>query len=398
MSRKKTNEEFQEELRQLRENGRDIYCDDEYIGAKIKIWFYCSKGHRWMACPSDILHGNKCPYCSGHKVIIGETSLWDTRPDVAELLKDKNEGYKYSAGSGIRVEFVCPICKMVHKKIIQHVCRYGFACKNCSDKISYPEKFSRALLKQLPVICVKYEWSPDWLNPYRFDNYFKYNGKSYVLEMDGGIGHGNKKFGSNEKDFDGYKRDQIKDDLALQHNICVIRVDCDYPVDNRFEYIKNSILNSQLSYIFNLSDINWILCDKQAQNKLVPQVAELYNQGLSLLEIKETLGYSKKAIIRWIKQADNIGLCDYDPHEAKTRGEYAATMRRIQINQYSINNEYIGTYRSMVEAEKQTGISKSNISHACDYLNKSAGGYRWFKSSNPNQPDKTKVINLTLQN
>ena len=326
----KTNDKFQQELKQFRKHGRDIYSDDVYINGYTKIWFYCSKGHRWMARPNDILNGDGCPYCSGHRVAIGENSLWDTHPNVAILLEDPQDGYKYSAGSDERANFVCPSCKTVHNKIIGNVCRRGFSCSACSDKVSYPQKFARALLKQLPVINIQYEYNPEWLKPYRFDGYFEYLDDKYVLEMDGHIGHGNRQFGTRDKDVDGHNRDIIKDSLAADHNIQVIRIDCNYEMSHRFEHVKNHILESKLNDLFILTDIDWILCDRCGQEKLVPLVAELYNQGLSLSEIHSIVGYNKRTIGRWLKQATNIGLCDYNTEEARRRGVLFARNLTIQ--------------------------------------------------------------------
>ena len=54
----KSNQIFQNELKQLRENGQDVYTDDKYINRQTKLWFYCSLGHKWMSKPYDILKGN----------------------------------------------------------------------------------------------------------------------------------------------------------------------------------------------------------------------------------------------------------------------------------------------------------------------------------------------------
>ena len=72
--------------------------------------------------------------------------------------------------------------------------------------------------------------------------------------------------------------------------------------------VKRNVLNSKLNDLFNLNGVDWIECDRQGQEKLVPKVAALYNDGLSLLEIQHIIGYSKRTIGRWLKQAKNIGL------------------------------------------------------------------------------------------
>lgn len=317
--RKKSNEQFQNELKVVRQQGRNVYCDDMYINGVTKIWFYCSNGHRWQARPNDILRDCGCPYCSGHKIVVGENSLWDTRPDIAALLKNPEDGYRYTAGSDHVVEFVCPICGTAHKKTIGNVCRRGFYCNACSDKVSYPQKFARALLKQLPVTHTQYEYDPEWIKPYRFDCYFKYLGVDFLLELDGHF-HSSRSFGNTDQGNKTLKRDLIKNYLALKQGFQIIRIDCKYDMSERFNYVKNKILNSELNELFDLSNIDWIECDKQGQEKLVPKVAELYNQGLCIAEISNIVDYGRRTIGRWLKQAKNVGLCNYDVKEAKRRG------------------------------------------------------------------------------
>ncbi len=316
-SRSMTYEEFIKRVNALN-NG--ITAIGDFLGLNNPMDFECQLEHQWTAVASAILNGEGCPYCAGVKVLVGFNDLWSTRPDVARLLTDPEDGYKYSAGSGKKINFTCPDCDEIHLKTICDVCVYGFSCKVCSDGISYPNKFGRALLKQLDIQNVIYEWNPDWLKPYSYDNYFIYNNIEYVLEMDGGLGHGKVKFNSREKDVDGAKRDIYKDSLATKHNIKIIRIDCDYSKNNRFEYIKNNILKSELSSLFDLSSIDWVLCDKQAQSKLTLQAAKLYNDGLCLQEISNILKYTKITIVKWLNQATRIGLCNYDPKDAQKRG------------------------------------------------------------------------------
>ena len=82
--------------------------------------------------------------------------------------------------------------------------------------------------------------------------------------MDGGLGHGNKTFKTNEKDVDGLKRDKEKNILASNHNIIMIRIDCK---ESNLNYIKNNIINSQLSVLFNLKNVDWNHIDALSKNK-----------------------------------------------------------------------------------------------------------------------------------
>ena len=96
-----------------------------------------------------------------------------------------------------KIDFVsvykCPHCGKVSKNKKSPNGLYhnkGLGC-SCSDGISYPNKFSYELLSQLPVTNVIHEYNPHWLKPYRYDNYFEFDGDKYILEMDGNLGHGN---------------------------------------------------------------------------------------------------------------------------------------------------------------------------------------------------------------
>lgn len=395
--RKKTNEEFQEELRQLREQGEDVYADDEYVGSKVKMWFYCSKGHRWQMKPNDILNGQRCPYCQNRKVLVGYNDLWTTHEYIARLLQNPQDGYEYTYGSKYKTYFTCPFCGNTIFKTIKEVYNRGLACQRCGDSISYPNKFMRAMLSQLSVENIVYEYSPSWLSPYSYDNYFEANGFYWVLEADGGLGHGNKKFGSNETDIDGIQRDKIKDEMAQQHNINVIRIDCNYKDENKYTYIKQNVLNSSLSQIVDLSCVDWDKCHLEALSSLVHKSAEMYNGGYSIGYIASNLGYNSGTITSWLKQATGIGLCEYNKTEARKRGRrylYRA------VNQYTEDNIFVKTHPSLSIASSATTAGITAIANCCKKKKHfhTSGGYKWFYADDPNQPDKTKIMNLTAQN
>ena len=50
------------------------------------------------------------------------------------------------------------------------------------------------------------------------------------------------------------------------------------------------------------------------------------------------------------------------------------------------------TFYSIIIASKTTNISETGIINCCKKKNKTSGGYKWFKSDDPMQPDKTKII------
>ena len=312
ISKMKTNEQFLKELNDL---DVGIIALEIYKGKERKIKFQCKNGHMWLSRPHDILQGYYCPFCAGNKVLKGFNDMWTTNPDIANMLYDKNIGYEVSKGSNQKLEFVCPKCGH-HKFISPHqIIKYGLACPVCSDGISYPNKFIMSLLSQLDVINLESEYSPDWIGKLRYDTHFFYNNKEYIVEMDGGLGHGFyncdaiRGIGLNGKDLDEYK-----DKMALEHNIFVIRIDCFYTkMEDRFSYIKNSIQNSELSNIFDLSYIDYDKCNKYATDSLSIKSANLYDEGLSIKEISEKLNISYGTVYSWLKRLSSEGLCSYKP-------------------------------------------------------------------------------------
>lgn len=57
---------------------------------------------------------------------------------------------------------------------------------------------------------------------------------------------------------------------------------------------------------------------------------------------------------------------------------YKCTRHRLhRIAQYNKQNDLVGEYPSLKEAEKITGIKYQNISSCCRNIKKSAGGYIW---------------------
>jgi DNA-directed RNA polymerase subunit RPC12/RpoP len=76
-------------------------------GTNKKVKWKCDRGHLWMATPSSRT-GSKtgCPFCSGLKVIEGETDLQTTHPELAKQARGW-EPKKYSKGSDKKAQWEC---------------------------------------------------------------------------------------------------------------------------------------------------------------------------------------------------------------------------------------------------------------------------------------------------
>lgn len=287
----------------------DLKLVGDFVDMNTRTQFQCSHNHIWPAKPAPvIIGGHGCPYCAGHKAWVGETDLWATRPDIARLLKDPKDGYRYTSGSNAKADFICPDCGSINNKRIHMVCERGLFCNKCADGVSYPNKFGRAFLEQLPIenwIC---EYQPRWTGQYLYDNYFEYNGEQYILEMDGALHYeGGVLRGKSLEE--RQEVDRIKTDDAIKHNVNIIRIDCN---TSDAAYISNNILKSELNQIFDLQNIDWDACDRKAQSNNVLIACEMYKNGeYSIQKIAQALRVSDFTARRYLQQGARLGLCDY---------------------------------------------------------------------------------------
>ncbi|MBE5943256.1 MAG: hypothetical protein E7264_12120 [Lachnospiraceae bacterium] len=81
------------------------------LGSHIKAWWKCKNGHEWQAIIADRNRGNKCPYCSGKRVLKGYNDLKTVKPYlIKEWNYEKNGEIKpenYTPNSHQKVWWIC---------------------------------------------------------------------------------------------------------------------------------------------------------------------------------------------------------------------------------------------------------------------------------------------------
>lgn len=211
------------------------------------------------------------------------------------------------------------------------------------DGISYPNKIGRAFIKQLPVENIHFEYSPKWAENKRYDIYFEYNFQKYIIEMDGIQHFVDSRWGRYE---DQAKKDAFKTDLAEQHGIQVIRIDCR---QSRLKYIKNSLLNSELSKMFDLSIIDWSLCQKESSSDLLIEVCEYFSQHSDLCakDLENIFGIDKTTIQNYLNSGTAMGICSFtDEVKERNRNKRKFSTRGNRLKAYSLDGTFIGEYQS----------------------------------------------------
>lgn len=294
------------------------------------------------------------------RVIIGETDLWTTAPHIANLLLYPEHGYILSLGSHKKDYFVCPCCGAKIYKEARSVSKYGLRCSVCSDGISYPEKVISNLLKQLNVDFI-YDSSYEWSNNKRYDFYIK--NLSLIIETHGLQHYSEKKmFGKNNK-YSEQENDEYKKNIAIRNGIQrYIELDCRY---SDMKHIKNSILNSELSVLFDLSIIDWDVLEKDCLKSKVIEVCNIYNSGIkNTVNIAKLLGIDSSTVSDYLRRCNEIGLCDYIPNPYHERAIICVDTGKI--------------YDTLKYVELD-GFNKSQVSECCN--NKegvyTSGGYNW---------------------
>lgn len=314
-------------------------------------------------------HRTGCRICSNQRVVRGINDMWTTAPDIAKLLANKEDGYLYTKSSSKKVDWICPFCKKIIKDIsIRQVTSQKLSCPFCSDGISYPNRIMIHILSELNVEFIR-EFSPKWVKNYRYDFYIP--NSNIIIEMDGGYGHGYR--GTKEhRQFDRMI-DNIKDDLASEQKLKVIRIDCNYPsLQQRGYYIVNNILNSQLISFLDLVNLNFEkiieICDKDNH---ILMASKMYENGKDIQTIANEMQVHPVTISRYLMKGNILKLCEYTPRKRKNIN-YSFNTKKVEIiNEFGKSK----IVQSVSDAAKQTNVHRSSVSRCLNGKINSCKGY-----------------------
>lgn len=359
----KTNEEFLQELK----DKNIIYTPlEEYKKYFEKIAWKCPKcGNTFYATPSNIFKGRGCSYCrkGAKSILVGFNDMWTTNPQLASMLANPDDGYRYSQYSGKNTDWICPSCgSVVCNKRISYVNEHGVSCSNCSDGVSYPEKFLSNMFKQLNIKFA-HDCSFDWSEGKRYDFYIK--DLSLIIECHGGqhyVDGFTTVGGKSAKE--QHVLDNYKKNLALKNNIKIyVQLDCKV---SKLEYIKNSILNSVLCEFFDLSYIDWNQCDKYSiDSSRIIEACELWNEFKDTKRISNELCISRTTVIEYLNKGTKLGLCDYNAKD--NVGKNSKSVICIETNKIYKKISYT----------RQDGFSSQCVSNCCKGTQENHKGYHF---------------------
>lgn len=331
--------------------------------------------HTFFKTPNEMMNGSSsCPYCSNSKVLRGFNDFNTTHPHLTKYLLNEDDGYLYTHGNSTKVKCKCPICGHIKEYSFRDLTNSGFYCDICSSTISYPEKFVMGLLNQLNVQYI-HDKPINWSNGKRYDFYIP--SLSLIIETHGEQHYSDRRSKNGYKNFRSFEEEKANDkykrilafDNGIEH---YIELDCR---KSNFDYIKQSVIDSELSNIFNLSNIKWQLCDNFDKN-IFNLVLELWNSGYdTALSIGKELGIKGDTVGRYLKSAKLLGLCNYDPI-LESKVKTPEKLKKI-LSKKVICLETNVVYDSTMNVQRTLGYLSPAISACCRGKTHTSYGFHW---------------------
>ena len=106
------------------------------FGSNKKVWWKGTCGHEWQASVKACSNGEKCPICSGARVIAGINDLQTTHPEIASEWSEKNLPLKpdeVNAKSRKNDWWRCGKCGNEWKSVINARVK-GTVCPVCAER------------------------------------------------------------------------------------------------------------------------------------------------------------------------------------------------------------------------------------------------------------------------
>lgn len=313
-----------------------------------------------------------------------ENKIADKYPEIIPYLLHPEDAYQYAYQSNKPILFKCPFCGKTSEQYINNVYRRGFFCECLSDGISLPNKLMANILDQLHI-PYKREVGRTvfaWIGEYYYDFYFKINSNQNILvEMDGRY----------HDEVDCQERDRIKDLLAKENGFQLIRIDCKYKGEP-IEYIKHSILDSELKDILNLESIDWNRCKEIYKTHAMLKACEIWETTFcTISDIAKHLKMDNRTIAKYLKRGVVLGLCpSYSYAEAQNRN----SSRQIAI----IDNDrmlrvFFNSKECATTLQNETGMrfTAKGVSNCAYGYNKSYHKYQ-FKHITREEYEQYKMI------
>lgn len=346
-------ETYQEKLN---EKFPELLLVEEYTSYDSKLLHHCNvcNGDFYAAARTTINgKGKGCPYCKNRRILIGFNDIQTTNPEIADLLVNDKDKVSYTFGTTKKLLFKCKDCNHTYQLKPSLVTpRY---CKYCRDGVSIPEKLMLSFLTQLNIDYI-YQLSKlnfEWCKNYRYDFYFELNNKKYIIETHGQQHYVDRPTFNRVNHLSEIQENDLnKKNNALNNIDEYIELDCS---KTDILYFENSVKNSVLSKIFNLSDVSFEQCFLDSLSSKKIDVCKDFSNGMNSKQLREKYSLSKTAVKEYLEFGRDAGICKYNKETNRLDA-----MRKSVV---CLNNMKV--YESVDAACKKTGVSSGAITDSC---------------------------------
>lgn len=276
----------------------------------------------YWAYSGNLKSMKSCPCCGKFPTAIvkGINDIVTTDPWMVDyFIGGKEEASKYISGSSDEILMKCKDCGEKRNFKICVLKNTGYLPCVCRPTVSIPNKISYYTFKSLGDKIQDYEreYSPSWIREYSrtihknmsYDNYFKIGENEYIVEMDGGFHFNDNKMNGMTKEV-AQERDSLKDKLAINHGINIIRV---VAPDGQYHQTYLNLINS----IKDIVDVS-ILDENDVMNKVhenfVKVICDYYNEygdTKTMNEISKQFNIHIHTLRDYLKLGVEYGWCDY---------------------------------------------------------------------------------------
>lgn len=360
---------FKDDKRDIVVTGRDKIPNKK---GKLYKWYkytcnVCGWTEGWMVEGALIRQKIGCSCCYGRTTVLGINTIWDTHKWlVDDFGLDEEFAKTHTYGTRDKGMFTCKDCGQSRYKNIFSVIKTKSIGCTCGDGKSYPEKFISCMLNQCELEFIT-QYFEEWSNNRYYDFYIpKYN---MIIET-----HGEQHYIQTHRNGgrtleEEQRNDRLKEKLAKENGIKnYIVIDCR---ESDLEYIKNSILNSKLNELFDLSKINWNKCEEFALKNVVKEVCEYWNQKEdweTTVDLGNIFNKDRHTIRTYLKRGSKLGWCNYLAMEEERKRNIKGGIAHGKPIEVFKEGVYLKTFPSAKELENQsletfgTFLNSKNVS------------------------------------
>lgn len=327
--------------------------------------------------------GNQCRACTKQIIVKGINDIATTDPWMMKYLANKEDAFKYSKNSKVRVEVICPDCGKNKTVELCNLYKMKKVSCSCQDTWSYPNKFIYNFLDQLNI-NFETEKTFTWSCGKRYDNYLVYNEKTIIIENQGNQHYSKNQIGYNQTLLEQIENDNFKRELALNNRIDnYIILDCR---KSNLEYIRDSIMSSSLPYLlnFSISDIDWEECEKFAYSNIIKLICDYKknNPDCPTTKMAAIFKLTKECIGNYLRKGSKYGWCDYNPTKEKVRERHKHGTASHPI--YNVTSDLY--FRDSIECQRYYSsigikIQYENIRAVCRGKRNHTGGMKFVEIS-----------------